>query len=250
MRVLRGSRRRSTLLIVALGAPVLVSVLLIPLRSRLAVTPAALVLVVVIVALAAYGERESGIIASVASSASVDFFLSPPYERFAIFNRSDIETAILLAVIGVIVSELAVRGRRQNALARQRAGWLAMLHDFAEMVATGETAEFVVIRAAAELTGLLHLRDCRFEEQRGASRQMPRLEPGGEVFVQGTRWDVRQFGLPGREVELLVESRGRNEGRFLLVPTPGEPITLDRLVVAVALAGQVGAALGGAEFNG
>jgi hypothetical protein len=240
----RSSRRRSILLFTALAGPVVVSALLIPLRATLSVTPAALVLVVVIVALAAYGERESGIIASVASSASLDFFLAKPYENFALFNRSDIETAILLAVIGVIVSELAVRGRRQNALARERAGWLAMLHDFAEMVSTGESAEFVMIRAAAELSGLLHLRDCRFEERFQAG-QMPRLEPGGGVYVQGKRWDVLGLGLPGREVELLVESRGRTAGRFLLVPTPGEPVTLDRLVVAVALAGQVGAALGG-----
>jgi len=68
---------------------------------------------------------------------------------------------------------------------------------------------------------------------------------GGEVYVQGVRWEVGELGLPGREVELVAESHGRALGRFLLVPTPGTPISLDRLVVATALADQVGAALAG-----
>ena len=239
-----GIGRRQLALVLAIVLPLLVSVALVPIRTTFPSTSAALILVVVIVGSAAYGERETGIVASISSSIWFDFFLTRPYENFSIIRRGDVETAVLLFVIGVTVSEIAVRGRRQTAAARERAGWLAMLHDFAEMVATGESPDFVVIRAAAELSRLLSLQDCRFEATAADSR-IPRLEPGGDVYVQGVKWNTRDLGLPGNEVELLVESHGQSRGRFLLAPVPGRPIGLDRLIVAVALADQVGAALSG-----
>src|SRR2546430_13456825 len=42
------------------------------------------------------------------AAAWFDFFLTRPYERFAITRRADIETTILLLVIGVAVTEIAV----------------------------------------------------------------------------------------------------------------------------------------------
>jgi K+-sensing histidine kinase KdpD len=39
-----------------------------------------------------------------------DFFLTQPYERFTITRRTDIETTVLLLVIGVAVTEIAVWG--------------------------------------------------------------------------------------------------------------------------------------------
>jgi len=51
------------------------------------------------------------------------------------------------------------------------------------------------------------------------------------------------MGLPSKEVSLMVQGQGRPFGRFVLAPTTGVPVSLDRLTVAVALADQVGAAL-------
>ncbi len=50
------------------------------------------------------------------------------------------------------------------------------------------------------------------------------------------------MGLPGKQVELVVQGYGRVFGRFLLTPTPGLPVTFDRRIIAVALADQVAAA--------
>jgi hypothetical protein len=41
-----------------------------------------------------------------------------------------------------------------------------------------------------------------------------------------------------------VLARGRPVGRFVLTPHPGVGVTLERRIVAVALADQVGGALG------
>jgi len=54
---------------------------------------------------------------------------------------------------------------------------------------------------------------------------------------------VHRVGLPGPELELPVQGRGRILGRFVLKPTPGYPVSKQRRIVAVALAAQVGAAL-------
>jgi len=53
------------------------------------------------------------------------------------------------------------------------------------------------------------------------------------------------MGLPAKGVTLEVSGGGRVLGTYTLVPTPGELIEPDRLVVAVALAHQAGAALSG-----
>ena len=41
-----------------------------------------------------------------------DFFLTRPYDRFAISHRPDLETTIAIFVVGVLVTELAARSRR------------------------------------------------------------------------------------------------------------------------------------------
>jgi hypothetical protein len=110
------------------------------------------------------------------------------------------------------------------------------------MVAAGEPAQFVISRAAAELTSLLRLRDCRFETQM-SDRHPTRIEHSGVVALGGLRWGAHRSGLPGREVELIVDFRGETFGRFVMSPTPGTPVSSDRLLVAAFIADQVGAAL-------
>ena len=118
------SRDRIALLLAVLG-PLAVSALLIPLRDHLANTQLALVLVLLVVAVAAIGSRVAGIVAAVFAGVWFDFFFTKPYQRFTIADRSDIETFVLLVAVGIAVTELAVWGRRQQALASREAGYLA-----------------------------------------------------------------------------------------------------------------------------
>jgi hypothetical protein len=70
-----------------------------------------------------------------------------------------------------------------------------------------------------------------------------RIEHDGQVILGGRIWGVHKVGLPGPEIELVVQSRGQTLGRFVLTPTAGYPVSRERRVVAVALADQAGAAL-------
>ena len=222
--------------------PAVISAVLTPFRTSLPNTDAALVLVVVIVAVAAGGHRPAGLAASVSTAVSFDFFLTKPYERLAITHRNDIETTLLLLVVGIAVTEIAVRSRRYRATAHEEAGFVAGIHAAAAAVATGEDAQFVVMQVAVQLSDLLFLRDCRFDPAASHHHNACLLQDG-DVVLAGMRWGVDQMGLPGREVELPVVHQGLFYGRFVMVPTPGKPVSLERRVVASALAGQAGAAL-------
>ena len=113
----------------------------------------------------------------------------------------------------------------------------------AELVATDLPAAAVIATAENELTELLQLAECRFEAPPYTS-DLPWLERSGAVA--GTRhvFTPDGFELPIGGVQLPVLARGRPVGRFLLVPTPGVGLSLERRVVAVALADQVGWLMG------
>ena len=61
---------------------------------------------------------------------------------------------------------------------------------------------------------------------------MLQLEHDGRVFLGGRVWAADRMGLPGPEIELVVQSQGRLLGRFVMTPTPGYEISYERRVVA------------------
>jgi Domain of unknown function (DUF4118) len=227
-----------------LVAPLALAAILVPFRTSFANTDAALAMILIVVAVAAAGNRLAGYVAAISAAAWFDFFLTRPYEQFAISRAADIETTVLLLVIGAAVTEIAVWGRRQHAAASRRAGYLAGINDAARAAAAGDSPSALIGRIAASLTQLLSLRSCEFQYGVAGLGRPGRLEHDGEVMVGGRRCDVQADGLPGDAgTELLVESGGRLQGRFLMQPDPAARPTREQLLVAVALADQAGGAL-------
>ena len=228
--------------------PLGVSAALIPVRSSLADSAAALILVSVIAGVAIFGTRVAGALASASAGIWFDFFLTRPYERLAISHRGDLETTVSLFVVGLIVTELAARSRHHRATASEEADYVDLIHEIGEMVALGEPSAVVTERVRQELLDLLGLRSCRY--QSGAPQvHRATVEWDGRVVYGGAIWGVATLGLPGPEVDLPVNFGGRTLGRFVLVPTPGLSIQRHRLIVAVALAGHVGASLASARSD-
>ena len=227
-----------------LGGPLALAAILVPFRSSFPNTEAALALILVVVAVAANGDRLAGILAAISAAVWFDFFLTQPYERFAITSRGDIETTVLLLVIGVAVTELAVWGRRQHAVASRRAGYLEGISSAAQAVATGDSPSVLIEQVTAQLTQLLTLRSCRFQYGIAGIGQPARLRHDGSVTFGQLSWDVDTEGLPqDTDIELLVESGGLFQGRFLMTPDRGARPTLEQRLLAIAFADQVGAAL-------
>jgi K+-sensing histidine kinase KdpD len=228
--------------LIALCAPIAVSLMLVPSRGHLGPADDALVLVVVTVAIASLGHRAAAALAAVVAAACFDFLLTPPYGSFRIGRSSDVTTELLFVAVALLVGELAAWGRRnQRAAARGRNG-IARLHDLGERIATGEEPEFVLMAVATELRELLNLQDCRFVRE-PPSGKGARIESDGTVRLNPLRWPAATAGLPTNRVELPVRGSGRVLGTFLLTPTRALPVTVEQCLVAVALADQLGAAL-------
>jgi K+-sensing histidine kinase KdpD len=231
--------------------PLALAAILVPFRARFANTDAALALVLVIVAIAAAGNRLAGYVAALSAAAWFDFFLTRPYERFTINRATDIETTVLVLLIGIAVTEIAVFGRRQHAAASRRAGYLDGINEAARAVAAGDSPDALIAQIGTSLTQLLSLRGCEFQYGVAGVGRPARIEHDGDVVIDGRAYDVANGGLPAnRGTELLVENGGRLQGRFLMRPDPAARPTHEQLLVAVALADQVGAALASAQPAG
>jgi hypothetical protein len=230
--------------LVPVVAPLAVASALIPSRGHLDSADDALVLVLVTVAVASRGNRVAAALCALLAALSFDFFLTVPYQSFRISGNRDLTTEILFVVVGLLVGELAVRGRRHRLAAVEGRYELSRLHNVAEQIAGGEEPDFVLMAVAAELRDLLSLQDCRFVWDPPTGKGA-RIDPDGTVRLNPLRWPSASAGLPTRHVELPVRGGGRNLGTFILTPTPSVPISQDQCVVAVALADQLGSVLSG-----
>jgi hypothetical protein len=191
-------------------------------------------MVVVIAGVAISGTRVAGVVASVSCAIWFDFFLTPPYERLSIAHRPDLETTIGIVVVGVIITELAARSRRHLRASNESIGYLTMVHDVVELAAGSAPASTVIDQTTRSLIELLDLRSCRFDLGL-VDPPLARIQSNGDVVHVGLRWPVDEAGIPGPEAEIVALWRGRTVGRFVLTPTPGAPISLERRIVAVAL---------------
>ena len=226
----------------ALIAPLAAAAILLPFRSSWPNTNVALLLVVVIVAVAAIGNRVAGAIAAIGAAVWFDFFFTLPYERFTIRSSADVTTFALLLVVGVIVSQLAAYARRLKVVAITDESYLAQIHQTAALAQTATSPEAVVDHVREQLMSLLDLQACRFEYGNLLGHP-PRLQPDGTVVTGRGRCDVEQAGLPSEEIELQVFGNGQYYGRFMMRPQPGSRPSLQARLVAVALAEQAGSAL-------
>jgi hypothetical protein len=235
--------RDRTAIAAGLLGPLAAALALLPLRSHWPNTNVALLLVAVVVAVAALGNRFAGALAAASAFAWFDFFFTRPYLRFTINSSADITTAVLLLVVGLAVSQLAVRTRRLRVLAVTDGGYLDLIHQAAELSSSARTPDAVVDRVGSLLTGLLDLQACRFEY--GAlTGHPPRIEPDGSVLDGHRHCDVAEFGWPSGEIELRTFSNGEYCGRYMLTPAPGSKPSVQARLVAVTLADQAGRAIG------
>jgi hypothetical protein len=235
--------RRYQLLAGAVIAPLLACLILVPLRDKFANTNEALLLVLVLVAVATAGDRLAGVLAAGSAGLCFDFFLTQPYERFRIADSADVQSTLLLLGVGIAVTEIAHWGRRQQATAGRRAGYLEGIEATAEAAAAGSSSTSALIETvASQIATVLRLTRCRFDYGTGLGH--PQLEADGRVRRGDQTWDVDTVGLPTDvDTDLVVESGGVFMGRFLLTAAPGTRPSRTELRVALALANQVGAAL-------
>jgi hypothetical protein len=206
-----GRSRDRVAIVAALLVPLGVAAVLVPFRTTLPSTVAVLLLVTVVVAVAANGYRGAGWLAAVSAALWFDFFLTRPYERFAITHRADIETTVMLLVVGAAVTELAVRGRWHHHVAQLEAGYLVAIRTTADLVASGASSFQVVSLVKDQLTELLSLRECRFEQ--GHFGGLPRLEADGDVHLGEVQYGTSNgLASPRRRSKFVPRPTGAPTG--------------------------------------
>jgi K+-sensing histidine kinase KdpD len=118
--------------------PAAVAGVLVPLRDHIRNTNLALLLVLVVLGAAVVGGRAAGVLAALSSALAYDFALTRPYWSLLIARSDDLETTMLLAVIGVVAGHLVHEARRHEALALARRRDVERLRRRAELAAGGE----------------------------------------------------------------------------------------------------------------
>jgi len=256
-----GSRRprhpldsgRRSLVATSLGIilPLAIAVAWIPVRSRLPNVDLALVLIVAVAGLGALGSRAAVYLASVSAALWFEFFDTAPFERLGIARSPDVETTLILAVVAVMVGELAVRTMRHRGYARREFERLSSIRSTAELIASGEELVHVIEAVAADLTTLLGLRGCSFESTEPDpsrsiltrdGRLVPPERPTLRAPPAGHFESVGSARMPTAEAELPVIVQGAVLGQFVLEFPVGELPRRDHLLIAVTLADNVGAA--------
>jgi Domain of unknown function (DUF4118) len=248
MNTLRGRPRQpdygSDVIGIAIGVlgALLLSVLMLPLRTHLHNDNMALALVVPVLIGAVIGGRLAGVFAAIAAALCFDFFFTLPYLSLRIAGSNDLTSFVVLLVVALISAEVGIRARRGSRAARDSRSDLDRLCRVIELAARGSDIEDVVSSARAELIGLFGLVDCAFET--GTSHgALPHLGIHGTIEGAPLVAANHEFLLPPGGVELAVVGRGIQFGRLVLFASESVSAPLQKRVVAVAIADQLGITL-------
>lgn len=175
-------------------------------KESMAPSTAAIVLVLLVVAAAATGDRFSGTVAALSAAAGFDFFLTAPFRSFSISDRDDVELAIALVVVGLVVSELALWGQRQQASALRRAGYIeGLVHLLdVERDASGRVPTKALTTAVTTVLGA--------DRSEYVEGQPPLndaiVDRDGRVLLGGRELDVERDGLPTDSWTAIPVRRG------------------------------------------
>ena len=237
-------RNRPAVLVVMACLPLMWCALAAQLRDDVTAATAALVIVLIVVAGAATGDRWAGIVSAISGGIWFDYFLAAPFNRFTIDDPNNVEVTVLLVLVGLAVTEVALWGRRQQAKASSRAGYLDGVLKTSQIVAGELSSTALADQVAAQLTELLSVDTCRFVTTTTVSSDNAVLSPDGNVTVRRVRVNVDRDGLPSMEETVLpAQHHGVIHGQFLITAaTRIVRPTLEQRRVAVLLANQVGAA--------
>lgn len=225
----------------ALGA-MLLAFLLVPLRDHVPNADMALALVIPVLVGAIIGGRIAGLITAVVAALSFDFVFAKPYLSLRIASKDDVATFIVLAIVALVAAELGVRARRGGAAAREARSEIDRLYRVAELSARGVELDDVVSATRAELMGLFGLVDCIYEPT-PSGPELPRLGQRGALEHARLVAAAGDFLLPTGGVEVPVKGRGQQFGRLVLYANEATRAPLQKRLVAVAIADELGCAL-------
>lgn len=224
-----------------LGALAL-SVAMIPLRDHLHNDNMALALVVPVLIGAVFGGRRAGAASAVVAALCFDFFFTRPYLSLRIASGNDVASFFVLLVVALVAAEVGIRARRGGNSARDSRADFDRLYRVIELSARGGDVDDVVLSARAELIGLFGLDDCMYESSPSDTAR-PRLGIRGAIEGAELVATHTDFLLPSGGVEIPVVGRGHEYGRLILFASGSVRASLQKRLVAIAIADELGLTL-------
>lgn len=229
-----GKRHRALSYALAITLPVLVCLLIVPLRDDLDRSTAALILVLPVVVVALFGGPGPGAVAAMAAPLSFDVLLTLPYHSLEMSVAQDLEAALILLAVGLLAGQLVARESRSRARAETRGRELDNLVAVVSATRPSVTEAELVARVQQSLTSLLELRECRWSPgYHGVAH--PVLTRSGDVSGEWTH-SPDQASLPDTGAEIPASASGRELGRFVVVPAARRPISREERIVATVIA--------------
>jgi Domain of unknown function (DUF4118) len=229
----------------ALVLPAGVTAVLVPFRDHVAAADIALLLAVVILIAATLGGRRTGAAAAVEAAIAFDVFFTRPYYSLRISRAADVETAVLMLIVGIAIGEIVTRGRRDRFAAHVSRSNLERVSRITELAAGGESPGRLIRVARRELMDLLDLNDCEFERPPFFDT-LPRLGHAG-LSIRPTLGNGLQPGAgEATRIELPVWAEGLEIGRFVLTlaaDATGLEFDHEARTSALAIADRLGVAL-------
>jgi hypothetical protein len=226
-------------MVLAAAAPLIVGMAMVGVRGEIDSQITALVLVVTVVAGAQLGGRPGGIVSALMAAAAFDFFHTLPYLSLKITNADDVETTVLLLIVGLAVGATADRLRRERLFVREGANASSALGRVLAVAADG-CADDVALSVRAELVRLLSLQECSFTTETVTLTTIDRV---GTIRGDGPGNLGGDFALPIEGVSLPVTWNDRCFGYLTAIPVPGVIIMAANRRAAVAMAEVLGLAL-------
>ncbi|MEY2430820.1 MAG: hypothetical protein QOC92_545 [Acidimicrobiaceae bacterium] len=226
-------------MVLAASVPLIVGMALVGVRGEIDSQITALVLVVTVVGGAQTGGRLGGVVSALMAATSFDFFHTQPYLSLKITNAKDIETTVLLLVVGLAVGAMADRLQIERMFGREGAHASSALGRVLEVAAEGR-ADDVALAVRAELFELLSLQKCWFTTEMVT---LTTIDRGGVVRGEGPGNLGGDFALPVEGVALAVTWNDQCFGYVAAIPVPGVIVMAANRRAAVAMAEVLGLAL-------
>ncbi|MEY2447580.1 MAG: hypothetical protein QOH79_1056, partial [Acidimicrobiaceae bacterium] len=225
--------------VLAASVSLIVGMALVGVRGEIDSQITALVLVVTVVGGAQIGGRLGGFVSALMAAISFDFFHTQPYLSLKITNAKDIETTVLLLVVGLAVGAMADRLQLERMFGREGANASSALGRVLQVAAEG-CADDVALSVRAELLQLLSLQECWFTTE---TLTLTTIDSGGAIRGEGSAHLGGDFALPVEGVALAVTWNDRCFGYVAAIPVPGVIVMAANRRAAVAMAEVLGLAL-------
>lgn len=212
----------------AIAIPVAAAALLIPLRETVAPSTAALILVLPVVLVALTSSATAGALSAVAAALAFDVFLTRPYYSITIDAADDIESALVLGLIALMVATVVTRELESRSRSSSRQQELAAVDAVAHAIAHTDLDRLVDV-VTGTIRELLDARTCHWSP--GFHGTVGAILDRNATFA-GAEGPT----LPAAGLEIPVLYRSEELGRVIVRGDSNETVSAEERQTLITIA--------------